>query len=195
MEKKRALQTRLAELDPATGLWAQDETDIRLFPPLRKSWSRRGQQAAVDLHGRNQKQVLFGGLNLRTAERVLLPRRRQTAADFAQWLLLLRQRAGEQPLCVLLDENSCHKAAASRVLAAQLGIELLFLPTRSPHLNPADHLWRAAKQHVCANRQDQTLDSLMQAVVYYLAQLSPEQVLRKAGVLSRRFWLRRAVLR
>lgn len=153
-------------LDPQTQVWAQDETDIRLFPPLRKSWARRDQQTAVHIHGRNQKQVLFGELNLWTGQRLLLPRKRQTAADFAQWLLLLRQHAAEQPVCVLLDENSCHEAAASLALAAQLGIELAFLPKRSPHLNPADHLWRSAKQHLCANWQDQTLDSLMQAVDY-----------------------------
>jgi transposase len=175
-------------------VWAQDETDIRLFPPLRKGWAPRGQQAAVELHGRNQKLVLFGGVNLRTGQRLLLPRRRQTAADFGQWLRLLRQRSGKRPLCVILDENSCHKAKASLALAAELGIELAFLPTRSPHLNPADHLWRSAKQTVCANRQDRTVDALMRAVIYYLKQLSPDDVLRKAGVRSKRFWLRRAML-
>lgn len=192
IEKKRAIQTRLAQRGPVA-LWAQDETDLRLFPPLRKSWARRGQQAAVDIHGRNQKRVLFGGLNLRTGQRLLLPRRRQTAADFAQWLLLLRHHSGSEPVCVLLDENSCHTAKDSVALAAGLGIELVFLPKRSPHLNPADHLWRWAKQLICANRQDQTLEVLMQSVVSYLLELPAQEALRKAGVLSPDFWLRRVL--
>ena len=195
IEKKRAIQTRLAQLGPQVALWAQDETDLRLFPPLRKSWARRGQQAAVDIHGRNQKLVLFGGLNLRTGQRLLLPRRRQTAADFAQWLLLLRDHNGPGPLCVLPDENACHKAKDSTIQAAALGIELLSLPKRSPHLNPADHLWRWVKQSICSNRQDQTVEALMRTVISSLLELSPQESLRKAGVLSPDFWLREVLSR
>lgn len=75
------------------------------------------------------------------------------------------------------------------MMTAKLGITLLWLPTRSPHLNPMDHLWRDVKQNVCANRQDASIDLLVTRVLRHLQRLPPRSVLRKAGVLSRRFWL------
>jgi hypothetical protein len=35
-----------------------DETILRLFPVLRRSWSRQGEQARVPITGRNAKRVL-----------------------------------------------------------------------------------------------------------------------------------------
>jgi hypothetical protein len=39
---------------------------------------------------------------------------------------------------------SSHTAGTSQDLAARLNIRLIWLPTRSPELNPMDHLWRAS---------------------------------------------------
>lgn len=39
-------------------LLAEDETILRLFPPLRFTWALVGQQAVVPLTGRNAKRVL-----------------------------------------------------------------------------------------------------------------------------------------
>jgi transposase len=183
----------VSQLPPATSLWAQDETLIRLFPPLRKSWARRGQQAAVWLSGRNARRVIFGGLELHTGRRLFLVRARQQSSDFAQWLLLLRHLHGRSPLAVLLDENSSHTATANQALARRLELSLLWLPKRSPHLNPADHLWRWGKQHLSANRQEADIDSLARAFIQGLRLLTPEQALRRAGVLSSHFWLKPAL--
>lgn len=176
-----------------TKLFAQAETVLRLFPLLRKSWARRGQQAEVLITGQNAKRVLFGGLNLLTGERLLLTRPRQTAKDFAQFLLLLRHQHKRGPLALLLDENGIHTCPATRSLCQKLRIRLLFLPKRSPHLNPADHLWRWTKQTFAANRQEADIDTLVRFFTNGVHQLSPQQALRLAGVLSPRFWLRRAL--
>lgn len=167
---------------------------MRLFPPLRKSWAKRGEQAVVEISGRNAKRVVFGALQLKTGQRIFLTRRRQTATDFGQFLLLLRKVQPLGPMAVLLDEHSSHTAADTLRLAEQLDIHLIFLPPRSPHLNPVDHLWRAGKQAITANRQDQDVDHLALTFLSYLSELPPKEALRKAGVLSSHFWLKRAVL-
>lgn len=172
---------------------AQDETDVLLFPPLRASWTRRGHQARVVLTGRNAKRVIFGALNLRTGHRVLLARHRQRSEDFCAFLRALRRDYRDRPLALLLDEDPSHTAAASQRLAARLRIRMLWLPKRSPELNPMEHLWRTAKQDVCANRQYATIDHEVSLVLAYLRRLTNRAALRKAGVLSRRFWLRSAL--
>src|SRR5205807_1646105 len=45
------------------------------------------------------------------------------------------------PVALLLDEHPTHTDQASQSLADDLDIRLLWLPNRSPHLNPVDHLW------------------------------------------------------
>ena len=172
---------------------AEDETDLLLFPPLRAGWAPRGEQARVWLTGRNAKRVLFGAVNLRTGRRVLLCREHQRAPDFCAFLHKVRRNYRGRHVALLLDGDSSHIAQASQRLAAKLGITLLWLPKRSPHLNPMDHLWRDVKQNVCANRQDVSIDALVARVLRHMQRLPPRSVLRKAGVLSRRFWLRSAL--
>jgi transposase len=94
---------------------------------------------------------------------------------------------------LLLDGDSSHTARVSQQLAARLHIRLLWLPIRCPELNPMEHLWRAAKQNVCANRQDVSIDLAVLRVLRYLRRLTPRETLRKAGVLSTQFWLRAAL--
>jgi transposase len=144
----------------------------------------------VWLTGRNASRVLFGTINLRTGHLVVMPRQRGRSADFCAFLRELRRRYRDYNIVLLLDSDSSHTARASQREAAKLGITFLWLPVRSPHLNPMDHLWRDVKQNVCANHQEASIDDLVARVVRHLQHLRPRAILRKAGVLSRRFWLR-----
>lgn len=170
----------------------EDETDLLLFPPLRAGWGLRGSAKKVDLSGRNQKRVLFGALNPLTGRRYLLPRERARASDFCAFLRLLRlhYRPYHRPLVLILDEHPSHTAKVSRAVADELNILLVFLPKRSPHLNPMDHLWRFAKAVISANRQYRDLEEQVARVLLYLFAMPPKEALLKAGVLSPRFWLR-----
>jgi len=94
-------------------------------------------------------------------------------------------------VAMILDEESSHTARASRRLAEELNMELLWLPKRSPHLNPMDHLWRHGKEVICANRQYETIEEQVEAFLEYLYELTPQEALRKAGVLSGDCWLTR----
>jgi hypothetical protein len=168
---------------------AEDETDLRLFPPLRSGWAERGKPAPVPISGGNAKRVLFGTINLATGHRLFLARRRQRGEDFRAFLRLARERYASRDLALLLDEDPSHTAAASVGLAAELDVELLWLPKRSPHLNPMDHLWRHGKEVMSATWQYASIDAHVEAFLAYLAGLSGHESLRKAGILSGDFWL------
>ena len=90
---------------------------------------------------------------------------------------------------LFLDRHSGHTAKRSRALADQLGIELRWLPTACPELNPVDHLWRAVVQNVTANEPTPNLDETVERIQRYLRSLSRHERLRKAGVLSDTSWL------
>lgn len=93
-------------------------------------------------------------------------------------------------MAVLLDEGPSHIAHKSQHLAAELGIEFLWLPKRSPELNPLEALWGDGKDHVCANRQYATIEEVVGRFVSYLDSLPPQTALEKGGILSDDFWLK-----
>ena len=65
----------------------------REFPPLRASWSRRGEQKRVVMSGRNPYRVLLGALNVVTGQVVRLVRERCRTADTEAFVEKLGQRA------------------------------------------------------------------------------------------------------
>jgi hypothetical protein len=133
-------------------------------------------------------------MNLRTGHRLFLVRQSQRAVDFQAFLELVHGHYRGWHVALLLDEDSSHTAGHSRALAAKFDIETLWLPKRSPKLNPMDHLWGDAKDEVSANKQYATIDDQVERFLEYLTGLSAWEALHKAGVLSSHFWLRAALL-
>jgi transposase len=180
----------LQALPPRSAKLAEDETDLRLFPPLRAGWARRGEEAPVPISGSNAKRVLFGALNIETGGRVFLAHRRQRGVEFEDFLEEVRWYYRGRPIALLLDEDSSHTAEDSQDTADELGIELLWLPKRSPHLNPMDHLWRHGKEVMSANHQYASIDGQVEQFIDYLSGLSAYEALKKAGIFSKGFWLK-----
>src|SRR5690348_6397958 len=120
--KKRAIRRRLRALPPRSAKLAEDETDLRLFPPLRAGWARRGEEAPVPISGGNAKRVLFGAINLETGRRLFLDRRPGRGVDFEDFLEEVRWYYRGRRGALLLDEDSSHTAEDSQDLADELGI-------------------------------------------------------------------------
>jgi hypothetical protein len=180
-------------LGPRSVLLAEDETDVLLLPVLRAGWSRRGQPREVPISGRNARRVIFGAMQLKTGRCWWLARTQRNGEGFREFLHMLHRHYRGRQVVLLLDADSSHTAGASQALAARLSIELLWLPTRAPELNPLDELWGQAKDVVSANRQFTTIDEHVQRFLQYLESLSRRHILQTAGVLSEDFWLRPAL--
>ncbi len=169
---------------------AEDETDLLLFPPLRAAWSPRGQAKQVVLSGRNARRTIFGALNLRTGRRLFLAREHQRAADFQAFLRVVHYYYRGWHVALLLDEDPSHTAKGSVQLADRFDIDLLWLPRRSPQLNPMDTLWGQGKDVISADKQYATIDEQVDRFLRYLESLSDWEALHTAGVYSKGFWLK-----
>jgi transposase len=169
----------------------EDETILRFFPPLRHRWAYKGEQAMVSVTGENAKRVLFGAINFKTGHRIVIERPKQRQEDFQAFLKVLRQRYRNKPLALLLDKASCHDAAKSQSLAVRLNIKLIWLPKQWSELNAMDHLWKELKRNISSNRQFKTIDEQAEYAEKWVLGLSKCCALRKAGVLSKNFWLRK----
>lgn len=168
-----------------------DWTLLRLFPPLRAAWSRRGEQALVPITGQNAQRVLFGALHLHTGHRVVLRGKRAGGAEartfFEEWRRRYRQ-AGR--IWLLLDRASAHTTSKTLRLAEELRIELVWLPKQWPELNAMDQLWKERKRLIAANRQAARIDTLAPEASEWILTLHTQDALRKAGILSPNFWLK-----
>jgi transposase len=168
-----------------------DWTLLRLFPPLRAAWSRKGEQAIVPVTGQNAKRVLFGAINLHTGHRVVLIRKQAGGAEArAFWEELRRRYHQADRIWLLLDRASAHTNGKTLCLADELHIELVWLPKQWPELNAMDQLWKELKRLIAANRQAASIDTLAQEAADWVLTLSTRDALHKAGILSPNFWLK-----
>ncbi len=172
-------------------VWFGDETTLREFPPLRAAWSRRGEQTAVVISGRNDRRVIHGALNVASGERVRVVRTRQRGPDVAALVEVLgQQRQADRPLLLVWDNAPAHKTKPVQAALAATEIEVAWLPFRAPELNPCEDLWRHLKRVVAANRVYSTLDDLAEHAVTWLDDLSLDTVLCYTGLGSSKFnWL------
>jgi DDE superfamily endonuclease len=154
-----------------------------------RRWALRGHPLKVLQCERNARGVIFGALSLRTGHRLRLIREHRWAKDFQAFLRQLHWHYRGWHVTLLLDEDSSHTTRGLQELADVQGMELLWLPKRSPKLNPLDHLWGDAKDEICANRQYASIEVQEERFIEYLSHLSPREALHRAGVLSKKFWL------
>jgi transposase len=171
----------------------EDEIELLLFPPLRAIWSPRGVPAQVMLSGGNAKRVMFGCMNPATGNRLFLVRRQQRAQDFQGFLRLVRRHYRGHRITMVLDSHKSHDAHASQLLAARLGIWLLWLPKRAPELSPMDRLWGQDKYAICTNKQLTSIDEQVEACTDHINGLANQEALQTSGVRSRKSWLTRTV--
>lgn len=166
-----------------------DSIIINEIPPLRAVWARKGESAEVPILGANRHQVLTAVLNIRSGAYGLYTSERYCQEDFQIILPVMHRFWRGWHIVLFLDKHRAHWAQASRALARQLGIQLRWLPTACSELNPVDHLWRQVTQAVLANEPTPNLDLTIQRMCDYLAALTPQERLHKAGVFAPNFWL------
>lgn len=155
-------------------------------------WSPRGVPARVMLSGANQRRVVYGCMNLRTGHRIFHVSRRQRAADFQAFLRKVRRHYRGWHIVMLLDGDTSHTAKSTQVLARHLGIRLVWLPKRTPELNPMELLWAQGIKATSTNWQYGSIEEHVTAFLHYVRGLSNAAARRIAGILSKHFWLRRA---
>lgn len=166
-----------------------DSTIFSEVPPLRAMWAPIGQQAKVPIWGSHGRRFLTGVLNIQTGAYLDAISTEFHQEHFQTFLRQIRSHWRGWRIVLFLDRNSPHKAHRSRALARELAIQLRWLPKACSELNVMDQLWRHVKADVAANEPVPILDATVRRASVYMHSMSPQERLRKAGVLSADFWL------
>jgi len=171
-------------------VWVADETALREFPPLRASWSKRGEPATVLISGRNPRRTILGALQVSSGELVRLVRERCRTADVLAMVEELGQVRPEVPKVLIWDNAPAHMPLPVRQTAAATNITIAFLPFRAPELMPLEELWRGLKDTVAANRCYPSLDELAARALTWLDTIPEAERLRRCGLQSSKYdWL------
>jgi transposase len=103
---------------------------------------------------------------------------------------LLRKIAGlglSGPITLVLDNARYQRNAVVQALAADLGIELLYLPSYSPNLNLIERLWKFVKRRALYGRYHPTFDAFRAAVEETLAGLGTTYANQLASLMTLNF--------
>ena len=78
---------------------------------------------------------------------------------------------------------------ASRRLAREYGINVRWLPTACPELNPVEDLWKWLKGTILHNHQPDNFADTLATATDALSSLTNRETKQLSGILSGNFWL------
>jgi putative transposase len=148
-----------------------DEVDINLNPDIGPMWMRRGQQAAVETPGTNEKRYLAGSIHWRTGRVILtegLPREGRSAGLFCRHLDGLRRAFRHYKVIhVVCDNARAHKPERSKAVREYLAawggrVVLHYLPTYAPECNPIERVWWRLHEAVTRNHRCGSMEELLE---------------------------------
>jgi putative transposase len=180
--KLRALRRLLAELPRDEVAVFEDEVDVNTNPKIGSMWMRKGDQAAVETPGTNEKRYLAGSVSWRTGSVVVTEGTRRDGQLFVEHLDELRRRLRcYRVIHVICDNARFHVAARCKKVQAYLQrwghrIRLHYLPTYAPETNPIERLWWHLHDEVTRNHSCQSLDELLELTFEWLEGRNPFRI-------------------
>jgi len=177
--KLEALRRLLGGLPADEAAVFMDEVEVNSNPKVGCMWMRRGQQAAVETPGTNEKRLLAGSIHWRTGRVVLTegrPGQRRDAALFCAHLDDLRRAFRRyRVIHVICDNANTHKPEKSLLVRAYLKewggrVKLHYLPSYAPECNPVERVWWRLHEAVTRNHRCASMDELMALTFEWFAE-------------------------
>jgi len=123
----------------------------------------------VRLHPGRESTHFYGALNLLTGQETTLRTDLMNADATVLFLLRLLETYPTQPILMLLDRAPWHRGEPiKQLLAANPRLEIIYLPTAAPDLNPQEHVWKATRNAVSHNHRHGKLSELADAFEHHL---------------------------
>ena len=163
-------------------LWTMDEHRLGLKPVLRRVWGLKGHRPVVRVHHRYEWLYVYCFVRPSTGQScwLLLPAVNAEVFSLALSHYAREVGAGEgKRILLVVDQAGYHTAKQVRL---PLGIELEFLPSHSPELQPAERLWPLTNEGV-ANRLFANLNELEEALVRRCVVLAEQPELIRSHTL------------
>lgn len=148
---------------------AEDEASLYLQATLTSVWAPVGQKPIVATHPGREKINFYGTLNLHTGTVIASQTDKMDALATASHLEQVLSAVPDVPILLLWDRAPWHRGEAIRqVLTAHPRLEILYLPTAAPDLNPQEQVWKATRKAVSHYHAQRDLSVLASRFECYL---------------------------
>lgn len=151
------------ELPEATKieLWWQDEMRLGQKNGTVRQWARKGTRPRQPADQRYESAYVFGAIcpGRGIGAAIVMPRA-DTGAMQEHLDEIARHVAEGSHAVILMDRASWHTTDRLRV---PQNISILFLPPKSPELNPVENIWQYMRQNWLSNRVFETYDNILTA--------------------------------
>lgn len=139
--KKRA-KTRGASI------YFEDESGIRSDFNSGKTWALKGKTPVITKTGARFGCNMIGAINTRGAFRFMVVKGNVNSECICIFLQRLMHGA-ENPIFLIWDGHPTHRSKKVRECIESFGgkLEVFFLPSYSPELNPIEQVWNNVKNH------------------------------------------------
>lgn len=149
----------------AEALVFQDEVEIHRHPTLTRMWAAVGTQPQVPAPGKNEKQVVYGGVDYATGKITCTIAASKSGVNFLAFLIALVAGYAGRKIRLVCDNGRFHytKAVQQWLAGHRDQVEIYWLPPYCPSLNLIERLWGHLKRTVLANVLFQTMNDLVAA--------------------------------
>jgi len=133
---------------------------------------------------------VLGALNFATKQLTTITNTTYvTSTTVCELLQLLVAQSPGVPITLVLDNARYQHCQLVQNLAAELSIELLFLPSYSPNLNLIERLWKYVKKDCLNSKYYETFADFQSAITDCLARINSEGKRDMKSLISRNFQL------
>lgn len=154
-------------------IYFQDESRFGLFTRNGRALTARGVKPICPYLHRFENLYLFGAFSPVTGDSLMLEMPYCNTDTFQAFLNEFSSLNPDEFKVLFLDNGAFHKA--KRLVIPQ-NMTLVFLPSYSPELNPAEQIWRVIKSQM-KNKVYKTMNELSDALTQIINRLLlPQQI-------------------
>jgi transposase len=184
---KEKLEPRLKEaVNGNREVYFVDAAHFVLAPFLGFLWSMK--RIFIPAPSGRRRFNVLGALHAITHELVTITNDAYiNAQSVCELIREISKRSMGVPITLVLDNARYQKCFLVQNLAAELGIELLFLPPYSPNLNLIERLWKFTKKNCLNSKYYENFELFSSAISNFLATMHVHHKSELRTLLSHRF--------
>ena len=139
--------------------------EIHRHPALTRMWAPVGRQPEIPAPGKNEKAVVYGGVDYKTGKLTWTLAESKCGVSFLAFLIVLLAAYPRRRIRLVCDNGRFHHTKAVRAWldAHRDRIRVYWLPPYSPSLNLIERLWGHLKRTILANVLYESLADLTAA--------------------------------
>jgi transposase len=180
---KEQVAEAIAERKPNEVIMFEDECTTRQHPTLKKTWIMKGLRKFIGTFGNHAKKEIFGFVNILTGNTITRVTGSQNSEEFIAALGEVKKKYRGKKIKLFIDKAPWHTSDRTKqyIKNNSKWLEVIYLPTQSPELNPVEELWQHMRNIVTHNHLFSTIKELTDALLSFFANLTRKDVLSICG--------------